>query len=220
MSKRDAEYENTDRPPKRFRREDVAAPPVEDIQFARQLQELLSFRQDGLQSLRHGMLSFKKFLEDVLYHREGDERLRRLSILREYLESQKPPSDSNELERPFLSQLWQAWSFASQNNNESLASSISALFAQLLKTLSGLLDFRDYGLLLGRTVLQQQHLRLLRRDLGAPRHKDFMISPCLRLLIEVTSFDGGVLAREVYKRREETFDADLLRRHLGHLKPG
>lgn len=218
MSKRSNDQERESRPTKRAKHDsEHKLPAVEEIHFARQLQHLLAFRQDGLQQLRHGIASFKTFLDGILYHKNEDDRVRHLSILREYLDSEKP-ADAKDLERPFLQQLWQAWSFANQNNNDRLASSISAIFALLLKTLSSLLDFRDIGILLCRTVLQHQHLRLIKWGLEAPKHKDFLISPCLRLLIEVTSFDGGILAREVYKRREQTFDTATLRRNLGLLK--
>lgn len=210
MSKRDRIDDGDDRPPKRQHQD----PQVEEIHFARQLQDLLVFRQDGIQQLRNGIASFKVFLESILYHKEEDNRGRQISILREYLETQRP-ADLKDLERPFLSQLWQAWSFANQNNNDYLASSIAAILTLLLKTVSGILDLREQGLLLGRTVFQSQHLRLVKRCLDAPKHKDFMISPCLRLLAEVASFDGGALASELYKRREQTFDVSLLRRLLG-----
>ncbi|WPH04754.1 Hypothetical protein R9X50_00764900 [Acrodontium crateriforme] len=218
MYKRPAEQEDTSRPPKRSRPEQsYQSPKIDQIEYARQLQQLLTFRQDGLQQLRNGIASFKNFLETILYRKDEESRMRQLSILREYLDTQMP-EDAKDPDRPFLGQLWQAWSFANQNNNDHLVSSISAVLALLLKLLSSLLDFRDFGLLLCRTVLLHPHLRLVKRCLDAPKNKDFVISPCLRLLTEVTSFDGGVLAREVYKRREQTFDISSLRRNLGLVK--
>jgi nucleolar pre-ribosomal-associated protein 1 len=154
-----------------------------------------------LQELRHGIASLKAFLENILYRRDDDNRGRHLSIFRDFLDSQKP-KDPQDTEKPFLTQLWQAWSFANQNNNDHLASSLCAIFALILKTLSSLIDFRELGNILCRTILQHQHLRLIKRSLDAPKHKDFLVSPSLRLLTELTSFDGGVFAREVYKRRE------------------
>lgn len=192
-------------------------PAAEPIHFARQLHESLSFRQDGIEELRNGIASFKAFLESILYHKAEDDRTRQLSILREYLDSQKP-LDIRDTERPFLGQLWQAWSFANQNNNDRLSSGVSAIFALLLKTLSSLLDFREHGLLLCRTILHHQHLRLVKRCLDSPKHKDFLISPSLRLLHEVVSFDGGVLAKDVYSKREQTFDVGTLRRNLAMIK--
>ncbi|KAK5117398.1 hypothetical protein LTR62_006016 [Meristemomyces frigidus] len=212
MSKRQREEQDTSRPPKRSK-PDFQPPAVEEIHYARQLQQLLTFRQDGIDQLRTGLASFKAFLETILYRRDEDNRGRLLSILREYLDTQKP-ADTQDTSNPFLTQLWQAWSFASQNNNDYLSSSVSAILALLVRTLSSLLDFRDHGILLCRTVLQNQHLRLVKRGLDAPKHKDFVISPCLRLLTEVVTFDGGALARESYKRREHTFDINSVRRNL------
>ena len=218
MLKRPRDQEDTQRSPKRAKSDQHHQPPaVEEIQFARQLQQLLTFRQDGVQQLRNGIASFKAFLESILYHKDEGDRTRQLSILREYLDSQRP-EDIKDTERPFLGQICQAWSFANENNNDHLSSSIASIFALLLKTLSTLLDFRDHGIFLCRTVLQYQHLRLVKRCIDAPKHKDFLISPCLRLLIEVMSFDGGVLAKEVYKRREQTFDVNTIRRNLGLFK--
>ncbi|CAK1358679.1 unnamed protein product [Cercospora beticola] len=217
MSKRDRQEDGGDRPPKRARSEHQPA-QVFEVTYARDLQRYLVFRQDGeQQQLLNGIASFKAFLESILYHKEEDNRGRQISILREYLDTQKP-SDPKDTEHPFLTQLWQAWSFANQNNKDHLASTVCAVLSLLLKTLSGILDLREYGLLLCRTVLQHQHLRLIKRCLDGPKHKDFIISPSLRLLIEVTSFDGGVLAREVYKRREQTFDTSTIRRNLGLVK--
>ena len=212
MPKRSRDEEESQPPSKRSKPNGHPAP--EEIHFARQLQDLLTFRQDGVQQLKHGIASFKVLLESILYHKHEEDRARQLSILREYLDTQKP-DDIKDTERPFLAQLWQAWSFASQNNDERLASSIASIFTLLLKTLSSLIDFRQHGFILCRAVLQHQHLRLVKRCLDAPKQKDFLISPCLRLLIEVVSFDGGVLARELYKRREQTFDFATLRRNLG-----
>lgn len=217
MSKRERGEEDGDRPPKRARAEHQPA-QVFEVEYARDLQRYLVFRQDGeQQQLLNGIASFKAFLESILYHKEEDNRGRQISILREYLDTQKP-ADPKETEHPFLTHLWQAWSFANQNNKDYLASTVCAVLSLLLKTLSGILDFREYGLLLCRTVLQHQHLRLLKRCLDGPKHKDFIISPSLRLLIEVTTFDGGILAREVYKRREQTFDVSTIRRNLGLVK--
>nr|POF03494.1 nucleolar pre-ribosomal-associated protein 1 [Quercus suber] len=222
MSKRSYEDDDTSRPPKRSKAERpdhlYQPPTVQQIDYARQLQDLLVFRQDGIQELRNGIASFKALLESILYHRDEDIRPRQLSILREYLDSQKPPPNLPDTEQPFLHQLWQAWSFANQNNNDHLASAISAIIALLLRTLSGLLDYKEYGVLLCRTVLQRQHLRLVKRGLDAPPRKEYVISPCLRLLTEVAGFDGGALAKELYKRREQTFDVSSLRRNLGLVK--
>ena len=43
------------------------------------------------------------------------------------------------------------------------------------------------------------------RGLTSPKHKEFLISPCLRLLTEVVSFDGGAAANSLYSRRDTVF---------------
>lgn len=216
------EAEDTSRPPKRAKPDQahksapLPPPEIEEIHFAHQLSTLLTFHQTSPQSLRNGIASFKNFLESILYHRAEEDRGRQLSILREYLENQKASTTGGEEQQtPLLAQLFAGWGFANSNNNDYLASSVSAVLALLVKTLAGLLDFREFGVLVCRAVLVQGNLRLLKRNLDAPRHKEFVISPALRLLIEVTAFDGGVLAREVYKRREVTFQVNGLRRLLG-----
>ena len=213
MSKRLRDGDSESRPPKRPRPEQT---PVEEISWARQVQQLLTFTQD-IQQFRNGLASFKAFLESILYHKDEDSRARQISILREYLETQQPAA-GQEIESLFLGQLWQAWSYATQNNNDNLVSQVSAILALLLRVLSRLLDLRDFGISLCRTTLQGQHLRLVRRGLDAPKHKDFVISPCLRLLTEVTGFGGGALAGQVYKRREQTFDVGTIRRLLSMAK--
>jgi len=108
----------------------------------------------------------------------------------------------------------QTWSFAAQTNNDHLLSAAVSVLALLLKTLSNHLEFRDHGIALCRTVLQPSQLKLLSRGLSAPKHKEFVISPCLRLLAEIVSFDGGAVARQVYSRRDFTFDPKVLARNL------
>lgn len=221
MSKRSRPNEaDTSRPPKRPCPEQADKPAIEEIHFARQLHDLLSFQQDNIPQLRSGIASFKAFLESILYHKQPDDRARQLSILREYLDTQKPsdPKDANA--EPFLAPLWQSLSFALSSSpaNDPLTSSLTSLLALLLKTLSSLLDLRTYGLLLAQTVLQGRHLSLLRKCLEAPRQKEFLIGPAVRVLGEVVGFDGGVLARECYGRREVTAGWAWVRKGLGMVK--
>jgi nucleolar pre-ribosomal-associated protein 1 len=221
MSKRSHDGDETTRPPKRVKTQHIdnsKPPPPEEIHFARQLQTLLTFRQDGIPELRSGIASFKVLLESILYRKNEDDRGRQLSILREYLENERPKD--KEEGSVFMGQLWQAWSFGTQNNVDPLVSSVSAVLALLMKTLSSLLDFHTFGVSLGRALLRGDNLKLVKWSLNAPRQKDFLISPCLRLLTEVASFDGGIFAREVYKNREQTFDPGVIRRNLGLVRIG
>lgn len=107
----------------------------------------------------------------------------------------------------------QTWSFASQSSNDSLLSAVPAVLALLLKTLSNILEFSAPGLRLCRTLLQKRQLELIARGITANKTKDFVISPALRLLREVTIFDGGASAKQVYRTRDYTLKG--LGRNLG-----
>lgn len=79
------------------------------------------------------------------------------------------------------------------------------MLALLLKTISSLIDFREYGTLLCKTLLRRDQLKLLDRGLTANKIKEHLISPCLRLLTEIVSLDGGSSARSLYLHRDITF---------------
>ncbi|KAK5171613.1 hypothetical protein LTR04_000896 [Oleoguttula sp. CCFEE 6159] len=189
-------------------------PKVEDIHSARQLQLLLKFQQDAAPQLRSGIQSFKAFLESIVYAQEDLNVPRQRAILGEYLELEKP-KDPAEKDIAYLSGLMQTWSWASQSNNDHLVSAVSAVLALLLKTLSKQLEFRDHGISICRTILQPAQLKLVSRSLTAPKHKEHVISPCLRMLTEIVSFDGDAVARQVFLRRDYTFDTKILARNLG-----
>ncbi|EOD49977.1 putative ribosome biogenesis protein [Neofusicoccum parvum UCRNP2] len=220
MSKRtapavDAEVQPEKRLPKRQKLDAPRGPPpkAEEIHSSRQLQQLLIFQQDNTQQLRNGIHSLKVFLESILYPSDEYAVPRQRAILREFLDTQK--SRTADPDAPFLSNVIQTWSFASQSNNEQLSCAVVAVLALLLKTLSSNLELREYGTQLCRTILQVSQLKLVGRGLSAPKHKDYVISPCLRLLTEVVSFDGGAVAKQVYSKRDFTFDAKILARNLG-----
>ena len=52
------------------------------------------------------------------------------------------------------------------------------------------------------SLLKHDQLQLLDGGLSAPKFKEFLISPCLRLLTEIVSFDGGALSGSVFSRRD------------------
>lgn len=151
----------------------------------------------------------------MIYAQDKSRTSTQQTILRDFLDAQRPSS----ADEPCLPNLLQTWSFAAQTNNDSLLSSVSSIFALLLKTISSLIDLRAHGLLLGRTLLQQTQLKLIARGLSAPRPKEHLIAPCLRLLTEIVSFDGGVLAKQVYSVRSFTLDPKILSRNLSFTKP-
>ena len=80
-----------------------------------------------------------------------------------------------------------------------------AVLALLLKSISSLIDFREYGNRLCTTILHDDQIKLFAKAFGAHGAKEFLISPCLQLLTEVVSFDGGTAAITVYRQREITF---------------
>jgi nucleolar pre-ribosomal-associated protein 1 len=108
----------------------------------------------------------------------------------------------------------QTWAFAASANSDKLSSAATSILALLVKVLSNHLDFRDNGLLLCKTILQQSQLRLIARGLSASKSKEYVIAPCIRLLTELVCFDGGTLARQVYAKRDLTFDTKILARNL------
>jgi nucleolar pre-ribosomal-associated protein 1 len=125
------------------------------------------------------------------------------SILQDFLASEKA-ADSEDKDSVFLPDLMQAWSFASETNDDKLLSAIPAVLALFLRTLSNILHLSDYGLRLARTVLLKKQQELLVRGLTSTKGKEFLISPPLRLLKEIVVFDGGVLAKQVFRSRDQT----------------
>ena len=149
-----------------------------------------------------GIRAFKSFLDK--FSPTQVDHAERVAILKEYLESQMPSDEENE-STAYLSDFMQAWRFASHSKDEHLLSAIPAILALLLKTLSGLFELSKFGLRLGRTVLQNSQQRLIALSLIANRSKEFVISPALRLLRELTIFDGGALARLVFRSRDHLY---------------
>lgn len=101
--------------------------------------------------------------------------------------------------------LIQTWGFADSNGNESLLTIVPSTLALLIKTISSQLDFREFGVTLCKFLLGKEQLRLFNRGLSATKSKEHLISPCLRLLTEIVSFDGGAVARLLYSVRHITF---------------
>jgi len=123
--------------------------------------------------------------------------------LLEYLQSTVPQEEDEASNS--LSDVIQTWSFAAQSNHDGLLSAVPAVLALLLKTISGLIDFRRYGVHLCRALLRKEQIRLFDRGLTANKSKERLISPCLRLLTEIVTFDGGSSARTVHIQRDVTF---------------
>ncbi|KAL8671196.1 MAG: hypothetical protein Q9168_004292 [Polycauliona sp. 1 TL-2023] len=180
---------------------------IEDITSVKQLQDLLSFSQDAgpntKQIVVRDINTFKLYLESIAYGDDAALQLSRRTILLHHLNPE--PTPNADRQHPAVSELFQAWSFAAQSNNESLYSAITAVLALLLKTISYHLDFRIAGRDLCDRLLEKDHLKLLERGLSAEKSKDHIISPGLRLLTQIVAFDGGYAAKRVYRNKDVTF---------------
>ncbi|KAF2148926.1 hypothetical protein K461DRAFT_231821 [Myriangium duriaei CBS 260.36] len=187
--------------PKRVSLEE-SSPPVH-IGTTRDLRQQLRFAQDDPEQLRKGQLAFKSFLESIVNPSDSADQDRdtKLLILREYLDSS--PTD-----------MLQTWSFAGQVDNDRLVTAVTSNFALLLRTLSSLLEFRDHGLAIAKSLLHREQLKLLSRGLTAESHKEAVISPCLRILTEILSFDGGSCAALVFRQQDFVFNTKFLDRNL------
>ncbi|KAG9241520.1 ribosome 60S biogenesis N-terminal-domain-containing protein [Calycina marina] len=186
-----------------FSSNEVTIPPNPSIELeirsARKLRQVLAFDQDVTQS-KKAIQSFKTFLESIA---STDDNSAQLSILKEYLEAQKPAEDDESA--TYLGDLIRTWGLASELNHDSLLSALPAIFALLLKTISNSLDLTEYGLRIGRMLLLKPQQELISRCLTASKTKEFIISPALRLLREIITFDVGTMAKQVFRARDETF---------------
>jgi nucleolar pre-ribosomal-associated protein 1 len=108
----------------------------------------------------------------------------------------------------------QTWSFASQSNDELLLSAIPAVLAVLLRTLSNVLELSQRGLGICRTLLQKSQLELIARALTVTKGKTFILSPILRLLNQLAIFDGGDMAKQVFRARDHTLKGLARNLHL------
>ncbi|TID25612.1 ribosome biogenesis protein urb1 [Venturia nashicola] len=195
----------------RIQQQQPAEEPIEEIISSRHLQDILYFDQNIDRAIKTIRI-FKSFLDSILYSQDQHDVPRKRAILLEYLESQKPREIDEET--VFLPNFMQTWSFAATANSDKLSSATTSILALLVKVLSNHIDFREYGLLLCKTILQQSQLRLLARGLSASKSKEYVIAPCIRLLTELVVYDGGTLARQVYAKRDLTFDTRILARNL------
>ncbi|KAL8807325.1 MAG: hypothetical protein Q9182_000830 [Xanthomendoza sp. 2 TL-2023] len=188
------------------------------IQSVRQVQDLLAFNQDAGLNTRQSVIdplslglqvadsslpdinAFKAFLESIAYGDDAALQAFRRDILLQYLKFQK-----TSVADGYPSDLLKTWSFAAQSNNEGLYCTVTAVLALLLKTISHHAEFQNAGRGLCNLLLDKDHLKPFERGLSAEKRKDHIISPCLRLLTQVVSFDGGYSAKRVYRNKVVTF---------------
>ena len=107
----------------------------------------------------------------------------------------------------------ETWSYSGQTNNDNILSAVPVVVALLLRILSQTLDQVPYGLGICRTLLQKRQQELIARNLSADKGKEFIISPTLRLLREALCFDGGAVAKPIFRARNYTFKS--LGRNMG-----
>lgn len=141
----------------------------------------------------------------------------RRKVLRQYLQNEKP-SDPEDETAVYLYDLFQAWDYAVQADNEQLQTAAMAVIALLLKALSSDIDLSSYGMLLCKSVLQDVSTKRLRFALSAEAQKGHLISPALRLITEVVTFDGGAFARRVYAKRDDILEVRAMERNLNLVK--
>ena len=176
-----------------------------NINSWKDLQLLLAFTQDSGPEKRQQIRQFKLFLNSIAHGEDRDAAAARSNILLAYLQSQSQPRYKEKTKAAYFSDLIQTWSFAAQSDNENLFSSIAGVLALFFKVTSSSLEFRDIGNQLCQTLLEDEQLKLFERGLSTNRFKEHVASPCLRLLMEVTSHDGGAAAGIIWRKRDVTF---------------
>ncbi|KAL8832293.1 MAG: hypothetical protein Q9191_000347 [Dirinaria sp. TL-2023a] len=174
-----------------------------DISSWKDLQLLLAFTQETGPEKRPKIRQFKLFLDSIAYGEDRDACATKKKILLDYLRSQSQHREEGNAR--CFADLLQTWSFAAQSNNEALFSAVAAVLALFFTATSSSLEFRDFGNQLCQILLEDEQLKLFERGLSAKKIKDHVVSPCIRLLTEITSHDGGVAAKTVWRKRDITF---------------
>ncbi|RDA87383.1 hypothetical protein CP532_7017 [Ophiocordyceps camponoti-leonardi (nom. inval.)] len=202
-------------PRKRQRTAAVEPPAGELVTSSVHLRNLLVFDQD-LRKARHGLQSFKKFLDDIIT--DEDNRKDNLAILQQYLDATKPKDDSQDA--VYLQDIMDMWSFAAQVNDDGVMSSVAVVLALLLRVVSDSLKLVSHGLGVCQTLLQERQLKCLSKNLASESRKAFIISPTLRLLREAACLDGGAQAKSIVRASDHTFASLSRNLELGHAGPG
>ncbi|SPN98612.1 related to URB1 Nucleolar protein required for the normal accumulation of 25S and 5.8S rRNAs [Cephalotrichum gorgonifer] len=174
-------------------------PTSEDVTNSRQLKKLLEFQPDG-RNARHGLQSFKLLLDALTTNADHKQEL---EVLSGYLEDTKPVSESEDAQ--YVPDIMVMWSYAARTSNEDLMSEVAAVLALLLQATSLSLGLLGHGRGICETLLQEKHLKLIAKNLSADKDRGFVISPAIRLLREIVSYDGGVFARRVFRAQTWTF---------------
>ena len=187
-----------ERKSKRRKTEHTPTQLAPDIKGAFELHDLLRFKQSAEPEVKTNVDTFRAFLTSIDRNEDADEKQVQLQVLKQYCDDQGA-SKKDELDFP---DLLSTWSFAAQSNTEAILSAVPAALSQFFRTISTELDFRHFGLSLCQSLLRSDQVQLIERGLSAPKFKEYLISPCLRLLTEIASFDGGALVGNVFSRRD------------------
>ena len=181
------------------RSNDAAVQTAPDkIESWKDLKQLLTFDQAGGPRVHQRVRSFKQFLDSVAYSDNDAVKAANRALLHDYL-------CHHSTEAGALADLIQTWSFAAQSNDERLFSAVAAVLALFLKTTSSHIGFRKVGNHLCRALLEDDSVRLIERGLSAAKIKEHVVSPCLRLLTEIVTYDGGAAAKLLWHRRDVVF---------------
>ncbi|KAI9892360.1 MAG: hypothetical protein M1814_001561 [Vezdaea aestivalis] len=218
MSKRSREEEEVPIPrKKKSKTKSIAARPTEiaKIHTARQIGPLLEFSPYDSTRQRQGIKTFQLLL-DTIVHPNGEPDVEAQAILDAFVQSEafRSPGDTP---RQCLPGLMQAWKQAAFNNDDALLTEIPALLALLLRVVSQMIDLRRLGISLCRTLLHPQQAKLIARGLCSAPNRERLIGPCLRLVFEIVSFDGGSLTKLVISNRDLMLKS--LGRNLGLSRP-
>lgn len=147
-----------------------------------------------------GLQSFKLLLDALTSNANHEEEL---ALLTGYLDNVKP--ESEDPEAMYLPDIMEIWSFAAHTANDDLLSEVAAVLALLVQATSSSLSLLAHGRGICETLLQERQLKLVAKNVSADKDKGYVISPALRLLREVASFDGGVFARRVFRAQAWSF---------------
>ncbi|DAA72605.1 TPA_exp: putative Ribosome biogenesis protein URB1 [Trichophyton benhamiae CBS 112371] len=182
---------------------DATIPVTAEITSYQQLRDILRFQQNISQETKQGIRHFKEFLASIQGDISEAEKSKKLQVLQKYCASQYVKR-GDETPPICFTDLVSIWNFAESNNEESTLSLIPSVLASFLKTISSQLEFREFSIELSKYLLSNENIKLINRGLTASKSKEHLISPCLRLLTEIVSFDGGAVAKVVYAKRDIT----------------
>ncbi len=176
--------------------------PAHPILSSSDLHHLLVTGQSSQSDVKIAVKEFKEFLNAIRTSEDNEDRSQKLQILKVYSEEQA----SSKQQLNVFPDLFSIWFSAMETNNESVLSALPSVLALYLNTISSDLQFRAIGLSLCKCLLlEAKFRRLLDRGLTATKTKEHLISPCLRLLTEIVSFNGGEVATLLYSKRDTTF---------------